>query len=392
MPSQRKQILVIGMADSVHLARWLSQFIDQPIDFTLFPSSPHRHIHPILKNLSISTSQQMTVTLKPPSMKWLALPLSALDIPFKNFFRSRLLRRLISNQKFDLIHALELQHAGYLLLGTQLAPNLPKVFITNWGSDIYWFQQFPKHKAKIIQLLNIASFYSAECHRDIEIVRQLGYTGKTMPVIPNSGGINLDEIPKDSIPTSQRRRIMIKGYTGFVGQALVAIKACELAAEYLQGYEVVIYSASLKARIRSMKLRYIHNVQVTILKKRTPHHEMLKHFSEARLYIGISLSDGISTSLLEAMATGCYPIQTGTSCANEWLPFGTSSILGDLNHEALSVILKTMLLDQTPIDQMTSEYIDIVRQKASHSIVNNIAVTFYHQIFNDSQSPDYEKQ
>jgi hypothetical protein len=297
MPSQRKQILVIGMADSVHLARWLSQFIDQPIDFTLFPSSPHRHIHPILKNLSISTSQQMTVTLKPPSMKWLALPLSALDIPFKNFFRSRLLRRLISNQKFDLIHALELQHAGYLLLGTQLAPNLPKVFITNWGSDIYWFQQFPKHKAKIIQLLNIASFYSAECHRDIEIVRQLGYTGKTMPVIPNSGGINLDEIPKDSIPTSQRRRIMIKGYTGFVGQALVAIKACELAAEYLQGYEVVIYSASLKARIRSMKLRYIHNVQVTILKKRTPHHEMLKHFSEARLYIGISLSDGISTSL-----------------------------------------------------------------------------------------------
>ena len=229
------------MADSVHLARWLSQFVDQSIDFTLFPSSPHRRIHPILKNLIASTSQQMTVTLKPPSMKWLALPLSALDIPFNNFFRSQLLRRLITQQKFDLIHVLELQHAGYLLLGTKLAPDLPKVFITNWGSDIYWFQQFPKHKQKIIQLLNIASFYSAECHRDIDIVKQLGYTEKTMPVIPNSGGIDLDEIPKNSLPPSQRKKIMIKGYTGFVGQALVALKACELAAEYLREYEVVIY-------------------------------------------------------------------------------------------------------------------------------------------------------
>ena len=187
MHSHRSQILVIGMADSVHLARWLSQFADQPIDFKLFPSSPHRHIHPILDGLITSPSSQMTVTIQPPSMKWLALPLSLLDIPFNNFFRSLLLRSVISQQKFDLIHVLELQHAGYLLLGTKLAPNLPKVFITNWGSDIYWFQQFPKHKQKIIELLKIASYYSAECQRDIEIVQQLGYTGATMPVIPNSG-------------------------------------------------------------------------------------------------------------------------------------------------------------------------------------------------------------
>ena len=380
MPSQRKQILVIGMADSVHLARWLSQFIDQPIDFTLFPSSPHRHIHPILKNLIASTSQQMTVTLKPPSMKWLALPLSALDIPLNNFFRCHLLRRLISNEKFDLIHVLELQHAGYLLLGTKLAPNLPKVFITNWGSDIYWFQQFPKHKQKIIQLLKIASFYSAECHRDIEIVRQLGYTGKTMPVIPNSGGINMDEIPKNSLPPSQRKKIMIKGYTGFVGQALVALKACELAADQLHGYEVVIYSASLKARIRSLKLRYFHKVQVTILKKRTPHHEMLKHFSEARVYIGISLSDGISTSLLEAMATGCYPIQTDTSCASEWVNSKQGSVTpGKPN--LISNALVHALSPNSLVDDIAKLNGITIREKCDNKVIALIANGFYGEIF-----------
>jgi glycosyltransferase involved in cell wall biosynthesis len=377
MPNKSKRILIIGMADSVHLARWLSQFADQSIDFTLFPSSPHRHIHPLLKDLIASTTNRMTVTITPHSMKWLALPLSALDIPFNNRFRSQLLRRLIKQQKFDLIHVLELQHAGYLLLGTKLAPNLPRVFITNWGSDIYWFQQFPKHKDKIVQLLNIASFYSAECQRDIEIVKKLGYAGKTMSVIPNSGGINLDEIPKDSPPPSQRRKIMIKGYTGFVGQALTAIKACELAAEYLREYEIVIYSASLKSRFRALKLRHLHGIKVTILKKRTPHNQMLKHFSEARIYIGISLSDGISTSLLEAMATGCYPIQTGTSCANEWLSSVSGSIVSaDLCEQVKDALLHA-LHGNNLVEQAAIENKRTIKDYASHESVKTISKHFY---------------
>ena len=372
------------MADSIHLARWLSQFIDQPIDFTIFPSSPHRHIHPILKGLISSPSNQMSVILKPPSMRWMALPLSALDIPFNNFFRSQLLRRLITQQKFELIHVLELQHAGYLLLSTKLAPNLPKVFITNWGSDIYWFQQFPKHKNKIIQLIQIASFYSAECHRDIDIVKQLGFKGRTMPVIPNSGGINLEEIPKDSLPPSQRKKIMIKGYTGFVGQALVALRACELAADCLKGYEVVIYSASISARIRALKLRQIHKIRVTILKKRTSHHGMLQHFSEARIYIGISLSDGISTSLLEAMASGCYPIQTKTSCANEWIN-STRGSLTEGEPRLISSKLVQALHSDAMVDEVAKMNRESIRERCDDREISRIANGFYGEIFRQDQ-------
>lgn len=368
------------MADSVHLARWLSQFVDQPIDFTLFPSSPHRRIHPKLKELITSSLNQMTIILKPPSMRWLALPLSAFDIPFNNFFRSKLLRRLITQQNFDLIHVLELQHAGYLLLETKLASSLPKVFITNWGSDIYWFQQFPKHKAQIIQLLQIASHYSAECQRDIEIVGRLGYTGVTMPVIPNSGGINLDEIPKNLLPPSQRKKIMIKGYTGFVGRAILSLKACELVAERLRGYEIVIYSASIKARIRALKLSHIHKVSVTILKKRTPHHRMIQHFSEARIYVGISLSDGISTSLLEAMATGCYPIQTGTSCANEWLTMDSAQTISDISVISISESIKNALDNDSEVDTRASINMATIEARADSAKIGKIAHNFYRTI------------
>jgi hypothetical protein len=64
-------------------------FHNSPInlfDFTLFPSSPHRRVHLTLYNLISAASHQVTVTLKPSSMKWLAIPLSALRIPFNDFF------------------------------------------------------------------------------------------------------------------------------------------------------------------------------------------------------------------------------------------------------------------------------------------------------------------
>jgi glycosyltransferase involved in cell wall biosynthesis len=198
-----------------------------------------------------------------------------------------------------------------------------------------------------------------------------------MPVIPNSGGINLEEIPKDSLPPSQRKKIMIKGYTGFVGQALVALRACELAADCLKGYEVVIYSASLKARIRAIKLRRFHKIRVTILKKRIPHHEMLKHFSEARVYIGISLSDGISTSLLEAMATGCYPIQTNTSCATEWISDNSGLIVEPFKPIGLAAAIRSTLISDQKVDEAQLINEDIIYTSASIRRVKELAQAFY---------------
>jgi glycosyltransferase involved in cell wall biosynthesis len=382
MSNQRKRILVIGMVNSVHLAGWISQFVDQPIDFVIFPSTQARQAHPIIEKLINSKTNRMSVSLQPKFMLRHAFVLTVLDIPFKNRFRSHILKKLITEHSFDLIHVLELQHAGYLLLGTKLAPNLPKVFVTNWGSDIYWFEQFPKHKAKIIQLLQIASYYSAECQRDIEIVERLGYNGATMPVIPNRGGINLDEIPKSSLPPSQRKKIMIKGYTGFVGQALIAIKACELAAEHLRGYEIVIYSASIKSRIRSLKLRFLHKVNVKILEKQTSHVEMLQHFSEARIYMGISLSDGISTSLLEAMATGCYPIQTRTSCASEWITHRVSgSIINNIDAQEVSLALVNAVTQDQFVDKAAELNSAVAVSRIGKTAIIPIAGRFYAQIF-----------
>ena len=186
----RKLVLMPCMLDSIHSARWLDQFSEQEIDFLLFPSSPNRRIHPQLKALleRNTTANYKIVYLG----KWFGLPLWILDKFTNNFFQGALLRLLINKYSPSIVHALELQNAGYVSLRalSKSKPQGLRFIATNWGSDIFWFQRFPKHRAKLQALLKLADAYSAECHRDVALARELGFTGDALPVIPKAGGFS----------------------------------------------------------------------------------------------------------------------------------------------------------------------------------------------------------
>jgi glycosyltransferase involved in cell wall biosynthesis len=62
---------------------------------------------------------------------------------------------------------------------------------------------------------------------------------------------------------------------------------------------------------------------------------MYEKFANSRIYVGASRSDGISTSFLEALVLGAYPIQTNTSCANEWVDKGFHAHLIEPNRDAI---------------------------------------------------------
>ncbi len=106
------------------------------------------------------------------------------------------LAALIEELKPDLIHSMEFQHAGYLVLGVRdrIAGRLPVWLATNWGSDIYHFGKSPDHALQIRRLCEAIDLYSCECHRDLAIGRQFGYRGPDLPVLPNSGGIDIEQI------------------------------------------------------------------------------------------------------------------------------------------------------------------------------------------------------
>ena len=370
------RVEVICMLDSIHSARWLEQFNDQEIDFVLFPSSPNRRIHPQLRALlELNTTANYKIV---PLGKWFGLPLWILDKFTNNFFRGTLLRWTIRKYKPDILHALELQNAGYMSLRalSKYKPDGLRFIATNWGSDIFWFQRFPKHRAKLQALLKLADTYSAECHRDVALARELGFTGEALPVIPNAGGFSKADLSIPLLPPDKRKTIALKGYHGWVGRAKVALNAVGELAPELSGYQIVVYSANRSVLKLAKQIASRTGLEITAHGKGAlSHQKMLEVFAQSKIYVGLSESDGISTSMLEAMAMGAIPVQTSTACCDEWFR-ETGVAVHEISVPAVKdAIREGLRLATNPAN--AERNLGVIRKRAGADTVKEIALTFY---------------
>jgi hypothetical protein len=372
----KRQILIACMIDSVHSARWLTQFEDQSIDFLLFPSSAHRRVHPELERL-LSGSGAATFRLVPLA-RYFALPLWLLDKFANNFFRGSLLNAAIKSFRPSIVHSLELQNAGYVTIRALSArkPKDLKLLVTNWGSDIFWFQRFPKHKVKLQKLMKLADVYSAECERDVVLARNLGFTGQAMPVIPNAGGFSEADFAIPRLAPSERKTIALKGYHGWVGRAKVSLEAVREMSKELQGYKIIVYSANRSVLKLAKQISKQTGLEIKAFGKGAmSHKQVLEMFAKSKIYVGLSESDGISTSMLEAMAMGAIPVQTSTACCDEW--FGDSGVaVQKIAVPAVKdAIRQGLKLAENPAN--AEKNLETIKNKASAAMVKKIALTFY---------------
>jgi len=373
------------MLDSIHLARWLEQFANEEIDFTLFPSKRFRGTHCKLK--SLLTDNQKSARYKLASTKFVQYSgyLDYLENEVSGLFgvhnsRSQKLTRLLTCNQFDYIHAIEIQGAGYLLsdIHSDLL-KFSKIILTNWGSDIYYFKSLPNHLVKIKEILKIADYYSAECLRDYSLARELGFTGIELPCIPNAGGFDVTDLLDGSNPPSSRSQILIKGYGGRFGRADLPISLIPWISEKYPSYTYLIYSVTpdILAIIKELPKEIKGKIRISKVARALPQKEMLNQFKASRIYIGCSESDGISTSFLEALVNGAYPIQTGTSCANEWVQKGASASIVRLVPAELQAAIENSLSDDQFVDQAAIENRLLAERELSSQVIKRQALTYY---------------
>ena len=237
------------------------------------------------------------------------------------------MRAAIKKFQPSIVHSLELQNAGYLAVRALSSgkPKGLKLLVTNWGSDIFWFQRFPKHRVKLQALLHLADAYSAECERDVVLARNLGFAGQAMPVIPNAGGFSKADFAIPRLAPSERRTIALKGYHGWVGRAKVSLEAVREMSEELWGYKIIVYSANRSVLKLARQVSKQTGLEIKAFGKGAmSHKQVLEMFAKSKIYVGLSESYGISTSMLEAIAMGAIPVQTSTACCDEW--FGGSGV------------------------------------------------------------------
>lgn len=389
-----KKILFIAMSDSIHTARWINQLVGEYKEIHLFPAIPNRPLHPLLKgkvkfhpfpiikrghgegrifNYIADYANRVLVHLMSPN--------SHVDSLIK----------LISKIKPDLIHSLEFQSAGYLVLKTkQSVKNIkfPKWLATNWGSDIFYFGKIKEQQIKIKALLSECNYYSCECQRDITLAEQYGFKGKSFLSTTNTGGYNLDWVKNNQeSDLSNRKVIMLKGYQNWSGRALTVIEALENVGNLLSGYELVIYNINPPNKElidRATNLAELNDAHVTIVPLNTSHNKILKLHGRARISIGLSISDALSTSAIEAMLMGSFPIQSNTSCIGIYLKDGLNgNLVPPEDVTILSLKLKEALTNDTLIKK-AYEYNQLnVAPKFDFNKLNNETLNMYNSIFHD---------
>jgi glycosyltransferase involved in cell wall biosynthesis len=399
------RILFVAMTGSIHTARWIGQITDLGWDLLLFPSIDYGEAHEALKNITIFHSIYGEKKNKNYNVNYIGYPIFSNVLAWAGRFIIKLqnpqyrrdqLIQLIKDKKPDIIHSMEFQNGGYLVLDTKLEflkrnknnEKFPIWIATNWGSDIYHFGKISFHKPKIQELLKNCDYYSCECQRDIELAKKFGFQGKYLPVIPNGGGYDIEKLLKfqQSEKTSNRRIILLKGYQGWAGRALVGLDAIERCASDLKNYEIVIFSCS-SSEVKK-KARNIHKktgISISILQP-VSHETLMKIFGRSRIYLGLSISDAISTSLLESMITGAFPIQSNTSCADEWIVNGeTGFIVPSEDPIIVAEKLRDAIHNDKLVDSAAEINAEIVRERLNYQTIKKQVIYEYEKIFRDSK-------
>jgi len=394
------RILFVGMVQAVHTARWISQLDGRNWEVYLFPvewASPHSE----LRNLSVFASKFFRAPYLDKSVRyirWSSLSFyldilsSRLTRQSNNKFKERALARIIQNIKPDIVHSLEMQHAGYLTLAARerLKGKFPKWAMTIWGSDIYLFSRLKEHTSRIHSILELCDYFGSESERDIHLARKLGLKGQVLPILPATGGVDLMHCENFKSPglVSERRTIILKGYQHFAGRALFGLRALALCADLLKNYRVGIFGASPDVTLAAELFSQNTNIPVDIVSGSSyyaPDDDILRAFGNARIAIGLSISDGLPRSLIEAMVMGAYPIQSGTAAADEWIVDGRNgSIVPPEDPAIIAKAIRTALLDDALVNSAADMNARIVSERWDQAVITPQVVEMYKKMLMDA--------
>lgn len=391
------RILIVAIPDSVHTARWISQLTGQGWDLHLFPSLDYGYVHPEIAGVTLhqgvfAKRDGIDSSVRIRGIRTFSgAGASALRHAMRRYRPSFHLERLCSTIRRvrpDVVHSIEIQAAGYLTLDAKhRLGRFPPWIVTNWGSDLFLFGRLAEHVERVRAVLAGCDFYSCECERDVGLARQMGLQGEVLPVFPNTGGFDLPHARRlrQPGPPSARRTVLLKGYQNWAGRALVGLRALALCADLLREYRIAIFLASPEVRIAAELAAQETGLRIELVPK-LPHEEMLRLYGQARISIGLGISDAISTSLLEAMVMGAFPIQSRTACADEWIVDGeTGAIVPPEDPGVVAASIRRALMDDDLVNTAAIRNATVADQRLAAEILRPKAVAMYERAASQSR-------
>lgn len=369
------RLLIVGMANSPHLHRWANAVANSGMTILIVPSvsvtldkaiatvpldtlddALPAGIH-ILAPRDIRSAEAEPASYKPLTHHF--VPVDALASPDR-------VADAIARFRPHILHSMESQIAGYIVAETVARHGKSQPWIhSTWGSDLALYGRLPDHRHRLSAMFRDVDIHLADCRADLPRARALGYRGPEIPDMPSSCGTDVDALAaRAARPPSRRRRIIVKGYQNWSGRNLLVFSALTLIEQDLAGYEIVVPNADAALREWAGILGNRTGLKVMALPRLKDEAAVLDEMAEARVLISLSLSDGLPTMVLEAMALGTFPIQSSAGCASDWFQDGVGGLSVPVNDtRAVADAVRLALRDDILVDSAAARNLAVVRKR-----------------------------
>lgn len=373
------RLLIVGMANSPHLHRWVRAVASERLTIVIFPvmqvadGAPGSPIR--LADLGDGVPPGVHVVdpqdVRSPDAaeidrRWRYGPRTHHFVPLHSLASADRLAAAIARFRPHLLHSMETQLAGYLVAEQIRRHGKDQPWIhSTWGSDLALYGRMNEHRSRVSAVCRQIDIHLADCPRDLRLARELGYRGPEMPTFPSSGGIDVDEVARLAFePPSRRRRIMVKGYHNWAGRNLLALSALMLIADELADFEIVIPNAESALREWAGIMANRTPLRIVALPHLEGESAIMAELARSRLLVSLSLSDGLPTMVLEAMTVGAFPIQSNAGCSGDWFTDGVGGFSVPANDtRAVANAMLKALHDDALVDAAAARNLSVIRQR-----------------------------
>lgn len=303
------KILMVSM-NSIHFRRWTSQLEDAGHEVFWFDAKGAEGTSKELSWVHQKTNWRLRIKKGRYILK---------KIPFLNKLNTRSITKAFEDYLLmvqpDIVQSFVLYMSCAPILEVMKRHTHIKWVYSAWGNDLFYYQHVPSYKKEIDLVLPHLHYMFADCQRDIDLAKKLGFEGEVLGVFPGGGGYHLDLIDEPIKTISERDGILVKGYQGEKHRGLNVLKAIE----HLDiNSPITFFSTdqSILDYYEKSPLLKRKNITFFTSSNGLTHKELCKSMNNSLLYIGNNLSDGMPNTLLEAICFGAFPIQSNPGGAS----------------------------------------------------------------------------
>lgn len=368
-----KEFFFVGMPNSIHTARWLSQF-EKTLRYRIhvFPATPANWHQKILANKNLILHN----FTYPGSFRFLNVSSEIIQNT------SLEIEKLLKEIKPKIIHTLQIQHAAYYILPLKMkyGHSFPLWFCSAWGGDIAYYGQLEHHQEKTRYVLeNIDALLSGDL-LSINKARELYNFNKPILHVPSPGGSKIDECRSlvDFIKPSQRKNIVVKGYQGGVHRPETTFKALEMCAEDIKSNQlsVIIYIPVVNDSLVNLLIN--KGINVIKFQHTENYNDVLIMFASARINLASSITDGVPNSMLEGMVMGAFPIQSNSGSTIEYVNSGENGFLLDpMDINGFAEKIKIAIYDNDLVDSAVGISYKLMKSKIDYKKTQRKVLNFY---------------